>query len=529
MSNASANSEPTADTSQEGVFKLLADPATYGVAAVRRCDTHAASVFLAGDRAIKVKRAVKYPFLDYSTLHKRKVACAAELEVNRAFAPQLYRRIVPITREAHGELALDGQGEPVEWAVEMTRFDENATLDHLAVRGELDDALAGRLAAAVAAMHERAKPIEPGAWIGAIESFVTDNSAAFRAHGELFACGDVEALEQKSLAALARLRPLLAARGGLGLIRRGHGDLHLGNVAILDGEPIAFDALEFDPIIAAGDLLYDFAFLLMDLVERGLERTANIVLNGYFAAARRSEDYDGIAALPFFMSLRAAIRAKVTAAKLALTAPADKDAIARSAKKYFALALRLLQPNRPMIVCTAGLSGTGKSVLARALAPLLAPLPGALVLRSDVERKALHGIAENERLPLEAYRPEITARVYELLVDKAGRVARAGHSVIVDAVFARPHERAAIEAKAIDSGADFHGLFLVADLPIRLSRVGSRAPDASDADATVARRQQDYAIGDVAWEIIDASGSPEETLEQARAELHRRSQGRVSS
>ncbi len=523
------NSAPTMHRSQAAVLKLLADPATYGVAEVRRCDTHAASVFLAGDRAIKIKRAVRYPFLDYSTLDKRKAACAAELAVNRAFAPQLYRRIVPITREADGALALDGAGEPVEWAVEMARFDENATLDHLAARGELDDTLAHKLAIAVAAMHERASPVEPSAWIAALEGFIIENTAAFDARGDLFARGDVAALQQKMLATLSRLRPLLVARGRLGLIRRGHGDLHLGNVAVLDGDPVAFDALEFDPTFAAGDLLYDLAFLLMDLVERGLERSANIVLNGYFAAARRVEDCDGIAALPFFMSLRAAIRAKVTAAKLALTAPADKDALARSAQKYFALALKLLQPNKPMIVCTGGLSGTGKSVLARALAPLLAPLPGALVLRSDVERKALHGSAENERLPIEAYRPEITAQVYALLIDKAGRVARAGHSVIVDAVFARPHQRAAIEAKAIDSGADFHGLFLVADLSTRLSRVGSRGPDASDADTTIARRQEDYAIGDVAWEIIDASGSPEETLDQARAELLRRSQGRVSS
>ena len=129
-----ANSE---DPLQTSVFKLLCNPATYGVAEVRRCDTHGAVVFLAGDRALKVKRAVRYPFLDYSTLEKRKAACLAELEVNRRFAPQLYRRVVPITREITGSLALDGSGDPVEWAVEMSRFDENMTLDHLADRGEL--------------------------------------------------------------------------------------------------------------------------------------------------------------------------------------------------------------------------------------------------------------------------------------------------------------------------------------------------------------------------------------------------------
>ncbi len=511
---------------QDDVFKLLASAEIHGLDEdgtdpIRRIDTHSAVVFLAGDLVFKVKRAVKYPFLDYSTLAKRKAACAAELDVNRAFAPQLYRRIVPITREASGLLALDGTGEPVEWAVEMTRFDENKTLDRLAERGRLSDTLTRKLAAAVAAMHERAKPVEPGSWIAAVEGFIGENSVAFKDHVDLFPSHLIAALEQKSRAAFARLRPLLVARGAQNLIRRGHGDLHLGNVAILDGEPVAFDALEFDPIIAAGDVLYDLAFLLMDLVERGLARAANDVLNGYFAAARRIEDCDGIAALPFFMSLRAAIRAKVTAARRGLAKADEQDKIAPSAKAYFKLALDLLTPVKPLVVGTGGLSGTGKSVLARSLAPALPPVPGALVFRSDVERKALHGAAENDRLPLEAYRPGVTEKIYRILIDKTARVARAGHSAIADAVFAKPEERSAIERAAAEAGADFHGLFLVADLPTRLARVGGRGPDASDADAAIARRQEDFAIGDVTWEVIDASGAPEETLAQARMEIAR--------
>lgn len=505
---------------QTAVFRLLGDPATYGGAPVRRFETHAAMVFLAGDRAIKVKRAVRYPFLDYSTLPKREAACRAELEVNRRFAPQLYRRVVPIVRRGDGTLALDGAGETVEWAVEMTRFDEDNTLDHLAERGALDEKLAARLAAAVAAMHRRAPPVETEPWLAAVAGFIADNTAAFKAQDELFPAQAVAELDRKSQAAFAHLRPLLVARGQAGLIRRGHGDLHLGNIAVLDGEPIAFDALEFDPIIAAGDLLYDLAFLLMDLVERGLTGAANIVLNGYFSQSRRIEDCDGIAALPFFMSLRAAIRAKVTAARRDLAAAADKAALAQSARRYFDLALALLAPAKPVVVCTGGLSGTGKSLLARGLAPLLPPLPGALVFRSDVERKQLHGIAEHDRLPPEAYRPDVTEKIYGALIDKAARVARAGHSVIVDAVFAQPQERAAIAAAAAAAGASFHGLFLVADLPTRLKRVGSRGPDASDADAAVARKQEELAIGALDWMKIDASGSPEETLAKAKVACH---------
>ena len=501
--------------SQDAVFKLLGDPATYGGAKVRRCDTHAAVVFLAGDRAIKVKRAVRYPFLDYSILNKREAACRAELEVNRKFAPQLYRRVVPITRQADGSLALDGAGETIEWAVEMTRFDEDRTLDHLAARGELDDALTGKLAVAVAAMHERAEPADAAAWIGALEGFVRNNTSTFKKHGDLFPQAAVAKLEQQSLAALARLRPLLVARGRQGLIRRGHGDLHLGNIAVLDGEPIAFDALEFDAVIASGDLLYDLAFLLMDLIESGHERAANRVLNGYFAAARRIADCDGIAALPFFMSLRAAIRAMTTASRFDL---ANTD-VAQSAKTYFNLALALLAPVKPVVDCIGGLSGTGKSLLAWALAPTLAPRPGALIFRSDLERKALYGVAEHDRLPAEAYRPEVSDEIYRILTGKAARVARAGHSVIVDAVFAKPQERAAIETAAAEAGVDCHGLFLVADLPTRLARVGARGPDASDADAAVARQQEGFDLGSVTWTMLDASGSPDVTLAKARAAI----------
>jgi hypothetical protein len=500
---------------QDAVFRFLGDAATHAGAEVRRCDTHAAVVFLAGDRALKIKRAVKFPFLDYSTLEKRKAACLAELEVNRRFAPQLYRRVVAITRQADGRLALDGKGQPVEWAVEMTRFDENQTLDHVADRGAIDERLPAKLAVMAAAMHEQAEPVDAAPWLAAVEQYLEQNTAAFRENGELFPAAAVVDLDRKSHAAFKRLRPLLEARGRERLIRHGHGDLHLGNIAVLNGEPVAFDAIEFDPIIASGDVLYDLAFLLMDMVERDLLPAANTVLNGYFAAARRIADCDGIAALPFFMSLRAAIRAKVTAARLDQAA-AERSRIAASAKRYFQLALDLLAPVKPVVACTGGLSGTGKSVLARSLAPSLAPVPGALLLRSDVERKALFGAAETERLPPEAYRPEVSDEIYAMLNDKAARIARAGHSVIVDAVFAKAQEREAIETAGRAAGAAFHGLFLTADLQTRLARVGGRGPDASDANAAVARQQEEFELGAVAWTVIDASGSPDETLARAR-------------
>ena len=218
------------------------------------------------------------------------------------------------------------------------------------------------------------------------------------------------------------MRALLSLRERAGRVARCHGDLHLGNIVLLDGEPLLFDAIEFDPRIATGDVLYDLAFLLMDLIERGLTPAANIVLNRYLNETRRAEDLDALAALPLFLSLRAAIRAKVAAERRTQTG--ERAATEQSARDYFALAGKLLAPPPPVLVAVGGLSGSGKSLLARALAADIAPAPGAVVLRSDVERKALFGIAETGRLPETAYSRDVTAQVYAALAGKARRVHR---------------------------------------------------------------------------------------------------------
>jgi aminoglycoside phosphotransferase family enzyme/predicted kinase len=506
-------------SSQEPVFALLVDPATHGGAAVKRVNTHAGVVFLAGKRALKLKRAVKFPFLDYSTLDKRRAACEAEIAVNRPYAPELYRGVVAITREADGQLAIGGKGEPVEWAVEMRRFDETQTLDHLADTGRIDIALADAIGRAIAAAHGRTPEALAEPWIAALVSYIDEHARMFAALPEVFDPGANQRLASASRTAHARLTPLLAERGRRGLVRRIHGDLHLGNMALIDGHPVLFDAIEFSDIIASGDLLYDLAFVLMDLTERGLDEAANIVLNRYLADTRRDEDLDALAAMPLYLSMRASIRARVTAAKLEQASEAERPAIAQRAGAYFDCALRFIAPPAPVMVAVGGLSGTGKSALARALAPAIEPAPGAMLLRSDVERKALFGKAETEPLPPEAYSPAVTLHVYCVIADKARRAIAAGLSAIVDAVFATQSERDGIERSAAVLGVPFHGLFLVADLDTRLARVGGRRGDASDADAAIARAQESYELGALGWTRIDASGTPEETLSRAKAAL----------
>ena len=491
--------------SQASVFALLAHPATHGGNAVSRIDTHAAVVFLAGTRAFKVKRAVRFPFLNYSTLPKRKDACEAELRVNRAFAPEIYRRVVPITRESDGRLELDGGGSPVEWAIEMCRFDENATLDRLAEAGKIDAGGRGRaLDRGARRLYRAERRCVPG------------DVPSLSARGD----GGTHGASRGSH---ARIRDLLLERGRLGLIRHLHGDLHLGNIVLLGGRPVLFDAIEFDPLVAVGEVLYDLAFLLMDLVERELESCANVVFNRYLLETKRVEDLDALAGLPLFLSMRAAIRAKVTAARAEHATPDRKAALERSACTYFDFACRFIAPSRPVLVAVGGLSGTGKSALARALAPQLGPAPGAVVLRSDVERKTLFGKDEHDKLPSDAYSPEVTARVYTTIADKARRTVAAGHSAIVDAVFAKPQERALVEMSAAILGVPFHGLFLDAELDTRIARVGARSRDASDAAAAVARIQENYDFSALAWPRVDASGTLEQTLTRAQSALDQQS------
>jgi uncharacterized protein len=502
---------------QEKVFAFLMDPTTHP--GVCRIDTHAASVFLEGTRALKVKRAVRYPYLDYSTLLKRKAACDEEMKINSQFAPQIYRRVVPITESNDGSFSIDGDGVPVEFAIEMTRFDERQTIDHLAEAGEPDRDLVEAIADAIATSHAVAPlaPAEP--WIKSIPAFIKRNTTAFRT-AACFPASDVDDLDEASQSAFFRVRKLLEQRGQQGYVRRCHGDLHLANIVLIDSKPVLFDAIEFDAAIASVDVLYDLAFPMMDFIRYDRHAAANALLNRYLTKAP-IEHLDALAALPLFMSLRAAIRANVLLARLNQASRQDADVI-RSAREYFELARRLIHPATPTLVAIGGLSGTGKSVLARDLAPDVTPLPGAIVLRSDVLRKQHFQLNETDRLPPNAYQPRITEEIYDALVERASRIVVQGHSVVVDAVFAREAERDAIREAALKQDIRFVGFFLTTILATRQSRVRLREIDASDATPEIAGIQEQYDIGVVDWDIIDASGTPDQTLAQCQARITHR-------
>ena len=309
------------------------------------------------------------------------------------------------------------------------------------------------------------------------------------------------------------LQSLLGQRGKQGFVRRCHGDLHLANIALMDGRPLLFDAIEFDPVIATTDVLYDLAFTLMDLIHFDQAAAANAVFNRYLAGAG-DEGLDGLRLLPLFLSMRAAIRAHVLFVKSEQAG--GSDAVWREAKRYFDLAGRLIAPRPPLLVAIGGLSGTGKSVLARDLAGLIEPPPGAVIVRSDVVRKRLFGANETTALPESAYRLDVTERVYGMLSSTAQRVLAQGCSVVLDAAYLQEAERTEIEGFAATHGARFVGLFLTTDLATRLARIEQRKGDASDATRNVALQQETFAIGAVNWHMIDASGTPDQSLRNAR-------------
>jgi len=332
-----------------------------------------------------------------------------------------------------------------------------------------------------------------------------------------FAAEEIDDLAQASAAAFSRLAGLLEQRGRQGYVRRCHGDLHLANIVLIGQEPVLFDAIEFDPVIASVDVLYDLAFPLMDFLRYDRPTAANALLNRYLALTP-SEHLDALVVLPLFMSLRSAIRAHVMLARIDRDSR-DKADVMQSARCYFELARRTIHPLPPTLVAVGGLSGTGKSLAARALAPRVPPLPGAVVLRTDVLRKQYFQIKETDRLPESAYWPEVTAKIYEILSQRVSRILASGHSVVVDAVFAREAERAAIADVARRLNVRFSGLFLATNLAIRQQRVSRREADASDATPEIAGLQEKYDIGVNDWAQVDASGTPEQTLNRCLSQI----------
>jgi aminoglycoside phosphotransferase family enzyme/predicted kinase len=490
-----------ATDAQAEVYAFLSRGDAFGDVRPKRIDTHAASIFLAGDRAWKLKRAVRFSYLDFSTSALRHDALSAELRLNQRTSVNLYRTVHSITKDANGQLALDGDGVAIDWLLEMQRFPDGALFAQLAETGQLDQRLLLQLADRIVDFHSVAEIRSTGSGAERIRNVIDGNVASIKAFPDILNPEKAKCLAARLHALTDGLAALLDQRSQAGRVRHGHGDLHLANIALIDGEPTLFDCLEFSTELATIDVLYDLAFLVMDLWHRDLHTAANIVFNRYLDQSPTDES--GLALMPLFLAIRAAIRAHVLAAQSGRAA--GNSTLAREACSYLDLAASLVLPVPTRLLAIGGLSGTGKSSLARVLGSDLGRAPGARIFRNDVVRKRLAGLSPETRMPTNTYSALAAERVYRTTDQLAAAALACGQSVIADAVFAQSKQRENIEEVAQQADAPFNGIWLETQKETRFSRVATRGIDASDADADVVEAQSRLAIGDLRhWHIINA-------------------------
>ena len=484
-------------------------------------ETHISLVFVGTDAVWKLKKAVRLSYLDFSSVAARQHFALRELALNAPAAPGLYRDVVPVLRRADGSLALgEGDGAPVDWVLRMARVPEGDFLDVIATEGRLTPSLLEAIADTVAAYHA-ALPAVSGNDPAAALRAVTEGNARSALEAGLPPAA-VGAWDAAAGAALDGLAAWLGQRAAAGFVRRAHGDLHLGNLCLWQGKVVPFDALEFDEALATIDLGYDLAFLLMDLDQRVERAAANRVMNRYVA---RTGDSALVRGLPLFLSLRAMVRAHVAAsASHAHAGHAAGLGKSDAAGGYLRAAMAYLQPAPTMVVAVGGLPGTGKSTLARALAPGLGAAPGALVLRSDEIRKRQHGVAPEHRLPEAAYGPGPGKAVFAALSSALQQAAADGHAVVADATFMASAHRRIAERAAAQAGVPFVGLWLQAPLAVLEARLHGRTGDASDATIEVLHAASRNDPGPGGWLPIDAANA-QQALDQARAAVRSRIPG----
>ncbi len=492
--------EPVAQSrpvrSQSRLVEALHDPACYPhpVHPIRIIETHISLVVLTGTFAYKIKKPVDLGFLDFTTLEKRRFYCDEELRLNSRLAPELYLDVVPIggTPEAP---RVGGGGNVIEYAVRMREFPQEALADRVLARGELISRHIDTLAALVAEFHLRTQCSGEKDGYGAPEAIlasVAQNFAQIRAlpiqAAHLQLLDEVEAWSRREH---ERLREVFVQRKREGRVRECHGDLHLGNIVFLEDEPRVFDCIEFNPELRWIDVMNEVAFLVMDLQAAGRTDFGRRFLNGYLEA---TGDYAGLRVLRYYCAYRAMVRAKVMLMRAGQQGCTPEDQASATALfgRYLSVAASCAQPSRSFVLITHGFSGSGKTTLAQ---PLL-ELTGAIRVRSDVERKRIHGLRPKERpgsgIAEGLYRPDATESTYRRLLDLARIIVEAGHSVIVDATFLQHRQRDMFCALAARAGIPFLIVDFTASEGLLRERIlarSERGDDASDADLAVLEHQ----------------------------------------
>lgn len=486
----------TEHVDRDTLIAALRDPRSYphDVDRIELIETHISLVFLAGRWAYKLKKPVDLGFLDFSSLERRQHFCMEELRLNRRLAPSLYRDVVPITRTADG-LCVGGTGEAVEYAVRMRRFEQADQLDRQLADGQLTGDDIDDVAIHIAAFHQSAAmaPSDmPWGSVAAIVKPVLDNFATLEpVVANTAVASDLARLGRWREARHAELAEAFEARRAAGFVRECHGDLHLRNMARIDDKIVAFDGIEFAPELRWIDVLSDSAFLLMDLVSRGRPDLGWRFMNGWL---ERTGDYTGLPLLSWYLVYRHLVRAKVDAIRRAQEdiRPADARTLTGRIERHIKLALEVIAPAPPVIIITHGLSGSGKSWLAHRLAPHLP----AIAVRSDIERKRMHGLAETDRpagrTRRALYGAEARRATYERLAALADDITGAGYSVVLDAAFLARGERDLVRTLARDRGLGFLTVAVSAERATLERRITERSivgRDPSDAGLDVLHAQ----------------------------------------
>lgn len=470
-------------------------------------ETHISWVLLTGEFAYKIKKPVALSFLDYSTLEGRRLFCEEELRLNQRLAPGLYLDVLPICGTT-ARPVVGAAGTALEYAVRMRQFARADELPALLAAGAACDDDIADLGRRIARFHADAAVVVADTAYGRPDTahrVTLDNFTELRALPEAAPWRDaLDALESRVDELFARLRLLMDARRARGRVRECHGDLHCGNVVRWEGALTPFDGIEFEPALRFIDVVNDLAFLTMDLAERGHADLRRIVLQAWVEA---SGDWDGLPLLPYYEAYRALVRAKVAALRALQLAPGcdARAAAVADCRRYVDWAHARVQARQPALLVTCGLSGSGKTWLARRLAARL----GGLHLRSDVERKRLAGLtaldASGSALDAGIYTLEFNARTYDRLARCAADTLAAGETLVVDAAFLRSGERRRFQALARERAVPFAIVHCEAPVALLRERVAARAAagdDASEAGLAVLDRQPGY------WEPFESDEQP---------------------
>lgn len=488
---------------------LLAPKHYPGGPSVGLVQTHISWLLLAGDYAYKIKKPVKLPFLDFSTLARRHRCCLDELRLNQRFSPDIYLDVVGIFNTPQGP-GFEEQGAPIEYAVRMRRFDESMRLDRVCARGKLYPEYLSDLANTLGSFHESAAVAPPSSPFGTADEVLAPALDNLRELTELLVGADMQTrldgLKAWTESQFLQLAPLINARKRAGRVRECHGDLHLANMVLIEDHVRLFDCIEFNENLRWIDVASDIAFTYVDLLAHAQPGLANWFVN---EALGRSGDYESALVLRFYAVYRALVRAKVSA----MTA-AQGHGDSPEAYTYLALAERLMSHPKISLLITHGLSGCGKTHVSGALL-LSDECACTLRLRSDVERKRLFGMRSTQRsgstLAAGIYAPDAHIRTYDHLLAVSEMLLRAGWSVIVDATFLKHADRAMFRDLAKDTGAVFSILAPQATAAQLRQRVQSRVTqgnDASEATMAVLERQLQTIEPLRLEEVLVSTGSP---------------------